>query len=91
MDAIKKVSYLPAKRMESVAPAMKYKGRIEIGADADITIFNPNTIIDKATVKDPALPSVGVEYVIINGVIVKDEEGIVENVSRKAHQILFCR
>ncbi|NLW21903.1 MAG: amidohydrolase family protein [Tissierellia bacterium] len=81
MDAIKKVSYLPAKRMESVAPAMKYKGRIEIGADADITIFNPNTIIDKATVKDPALPSVGVEYVIINGVIVKDEEGIVENVS----------
>ncbi len=37
--------------MESSAPQMRYKGRIEIGADADITIFNPNTIIDKATVK----------------------------------------
>lgn len=81
MDAIKKVSYLPAKRMESSAPAMKYKGRIEIGSDADITIFNPDTIIDKSTVKDTSAPSVGVEYVIVNGVIVKDKSGIVKGVS----------
>ena len=81
MDAIKKVSYLPAKRMESSAPQMKSKGRIEIGADADITIFNPNTIIDKSTVKDPTTPSVGVEYVVVNGVIVKDKDGIIQGVS----------
>ena len=80
MDAIKKVSYLPAKRMESAAPQMRYKGRIEIGADADITIFNPNTIIDKATVKNTSEPSVGVEYVIINGVIVKNKNGVVSGV-----------
>lgn len=80
MDAIKKVSYLPAKRMESAAPQMRYKGRIEIGADADITIFNPNTIIDKATVKDTSKPSIGVEYVIINGIIVKNKDGIVKGV-----------
>ncbi len=81
MDAIKKVSYLPAKRMESVAPQMRYKGRIEIGSDADITIFEPETIIDKSTVKDTNLPSIGVEYVIINGVMVKNKNGIVEGVS----------
>lgn len=81
MDAIKKVSYLPAKRMESSAPQMNNKGRIEIGADADITIFNPDTIIDKSTVKDPTIPSVGVEYVIVNGVVVKDKDGIVGGVS----------
>ncbi len=81
MDAIKKASYLPAKRLESAAPSMKRKGRIEIGADADITIFNPDTIIDKSTVKNPAIASEGIEYVIVNGVIVKDDKGIVENVN----------
>lgn len=77
MDAIKKVSYFPAKRMESAAPSMHYKGKIEIGSDADLTIFNPATIIDKATVKSPGTPSEGVEYVIVNGVIVKDKDGLV--------------
>ena len=80
MDAIKKVSYFPAKRMESSAPQMRYKGRIEIGADADITIFNPNTIIDKATVKNTSEPSIGVEYVIINGKLIKNKDGIISGV-----------
>ncbi|BAM47249.1 amidohydrolase family protein [Amphibacillus xylanus] len=77
MDAIKKTSYFPAKRMESAAPAMHYKGRIEVGADADITIFNPETIIDKATVEFPGTHSVGVEYVLVNGVVVKNKDGLV--------------
>lgn len=80
MDAIKKTSYLPAKRMEDIAPSMKNKGRIEVGSDADITIFNPDTIIDKSTVKNPDMPSEGVEYVIVNGVVVKNSNGIVEGV-----------
>lgn len=79
MDAIKKASYLPAKRMESAAPLMKLRGRIEVGADADITIFNPDTIADKSTVKEPATASEGVEYVIVSGEIVKDENGVVRD------------
>src|SRR5699024_5255905 len=55
-----------------------YKGRIEVGADADITIFDPDTIIDKSTVESPGTASEGVEYVLVNGVIVKDEDGLVE-------------
>lgn len=78
MDAIKKSSYYPAKRMESAAPSMHYKGRIEVGADADITIFDPNTIIDKSTVEAPGTHSVGVEYVLVNGVLVKDTDGLVD-------------
>lgn len=78
MDAIKKVSYFPAKRMESAAPSMNFKGRLEVGSHADITIFNPETIIDKSTVKDTAKPSVGVEYVLVNGTLVKNPDGLIK-------------
>ena len=87
MDAIKKVSYFPAKRMESAAPSMKYKGRIEIDSDADITIFDPETIIDKSTVKDPGTASLGVEYVLVNGVLVKDKDGLT-NVKKPGKPIM---
>jgi N-acyl-D-aspartate/D-glutamate deacylase len=47
---------------------MRFKGRIQIGADADITIFNPNTVIDKATFEKGLEFSEGMEFVIVNGV-----------------------
>ena len=79
MDALKKMTIMPAQRLEAVSPIMRRKGRLQIGADADITIFDPNTIIDKANFKGLAY-SEGVHHVIINGVqVVKDEE-IVEGV-----------
>lgn len=81
MDGVRKASYLPAKRMEDIAPSMKRKGRIEIGADADLTIFNPETIKDKSTVEKPATASEGIEYVIVNGVVIKDESGIINGVN----------
>ncbi|MEP7376442.1 MAG: amidohydrolase family protein [Chitinophagaceae bacterium] len=68
--AIEKMTLLPAKRLESIAPMMRFKGRIQVGADADITIFNPNTIIDKATFEKGLEFSAGIEYVMVNGTFV---------------------
>jgi len=80
MTAIEKMTLLPAKRLESVAPMMRYKGRIQVGADADITIFNAATIIDKATFDKGLAFSGGIEYVIVNGVIALKNGKTVPNV-----------
>jgi len=65
--AIEKMTLLPAKRLEGIAPMMRFKGRMQVGADADITIFNPNTVIDKATFEKGLEFSAGIEYVLVNG------------------------
>ena len=80
MTAIEKMTLLPAKRLEGIAPMMRFKGRIQIGADADITIFNPNTVIDKATFEKGLAFSEGIEYVIVNGVLALKNGKTVENV-----------
>jgi dihydroorotase len=77
--AIEKITLLPAKRLEEIAPIMRFKGRIQIGADADITIFNPNTITDKATFEKGLEFSKGVEFVIVNGVIALENGKTVDN------------
>lgn len=68
--AIEKMTLLPAKRLENIAPMMRFKGRIQVGADADITIFNPNTVSDKATFEKGLEFSAGIEYVMVNGTFV---------------------
>jgi formylmethanofuran dehydrogenase subunit A len=80
MTALKKITLLPARRLENIAPMMRFKGRMQVGADADITIFNPETIIDKATFEKGLEFSEGVEYVIVNGVLVLKNGKTVANI-----------
>lgn len=78
--AIEKMTLLPAKRLENIAPMMRFKGRIQVGADADITIFNPDTIIDKATFEKGLEFSAGIEYVLVNGNFILKNGKTVSNV-----------
>jgi hypothetical protein len=79
-EGIEKMTLLPAKRLEGIAPMMRFKGRIQVGADADITIFNPNTIIDKATFEKGLEFSEGIEYVLVNGTFILKNSKTVSNV-----------
>ena len=79
MDALAKMTILPARRLEAIAPAMRNKGRIRVGADADITVFDADRVLDKATFQGLAF-SEGVDHVLVNGVAVVREGKTVENV-----------
>ncbi len=80
MDAIAKMTIMPAERLANKCGAMKKKGRISVGADADITVFDYSKISDRSTVEHPEYQSVGIEYVIVGGDIVKDKNGLKKNV-----------
>jgi N-acyl-D-aspartate/D-glutamate deacylase len=75
-DALRKMTIMPAQRLEGIAPMMKNKGRIRVGADADLTIFDPARIIDKSTFEEPARYSEGVKHVLVGGVFVVKDAGL---------------
>jgi N-acyl-D-aspartate/D-glutamate deacylase len=72
MDALQRMTLDPARRLERRVPAMAAKGRIKVGADADLTIVNPDTVIDRATYEDGGIPSAGIPWVIVGGQLVVD-------------------
>ncbi len=80
MDAIRKMSFMPAEMLERSTPDARQKGRLQEGADADIVVFDAATIRDRATFEKPMEPSVGVRYLVVGGTVVVDEGKIVPNV-----------
>ena len=80
MDALRKMSLMPAEMLERSTPAARQKGRLQEGADADIVVFDAATIADRSTFVKPMEPSVGVRYLVVSGTIVVDEGKIVPDV-----------
>jgi N-acyl-D-aspartate/D-glutamate deacylase len=75
IQALEKMTLLPARRLERYAPAFARKGRIQAGMDADLTLFDAATISDRATYRDPYQEAVGLAHIVVNGsVVVRDGE-----------------
>jgi len=81
MDAVRKMTLLPARRLETVDPHMKHKGRVQTGADADLVVFNPATVIDRSTFEKPAQYSDGIVHVLVNGTFVVRQSNLVAGVA----------
>jgi N-acyl-D-aspartate/D-glutamate deacylase len=69
-DALARMTLLPARRLEKAFPVFRKKGRLQVGADADLTIFDPARIVDRATYKNPYQTSLGIVHVIVDGKLV---------------------
>jgi N-acyl-D-aspartate/D-glutamate deacylase len=80
MEALRKMSLMPAQMLESSTPAAHQKGRLQEGADADIVVFDAAKISDRSTYAKPMEPSVGVHYLLVGGTILVSEAKIVPNV-----------
>jgi dihydroorotase len=80
MTALRKMTLMPAQRLEKRAAMFKDKGRIRLGSDADITVFDPKRVTDRATYEEPLQYSEGIQFVLVNGVPVVKDGQLVEGV-----------
>ena len=72
MDALRKMTLMPAQMLERSTPSAKKKGRVQEGADADLVVFDPQSISDRSTFQKPMEPSVGVHYLLVGGAVLID-------------------
>lgn len=80
MEALRKMTLMPAQMLERSTPAARHKGRMQEGADADIVVFDPQTIADRSTFEKPMEPSVGVHELVVGGTLVIDDGKMVPDV-----------
>jgi len=80
MEALRKMTLMPAQMLERSTPAARLKGRLQEGADADIVVFDPQTISDRSTFQKPMEPSVGVHELIVAGTLLIDDSKIVPDI-----------
>jgi N-acyl-D-aspartate/D-glutamate deacylase len=80
MEALRKMTLMPAQMLERSTPAARQKGRVQEGADADIVVFDPQTIADRSTFEKPMEPSVGVHYLVVGGTPVIDDGKLIPDV-----------
>jgi N-acyl-D-aspartate/D-glutamate deacylase len=80
MDALRKMSLMPAQRLEKSTPAARRLGRLQEGADADVIVFDAATVGDRATFQKPREPSVGMRYVLVGGTLLIDGGRFVDGV-----------
>ena len=80
MEALRKMTLMPAQMLERSTPAAHEKGRLQEGADADIVVFDPQVITDRSTFEKPMEPSVGVHYLFVGGTPLIDEGKLVPDV-----------
>ena len=80
MDAIRKMTLMPAQRLERATPAARSLGRMQEGAAADVVIFNPDEIQDRATYASPNQPSTGVRFLLVGGTMVVENGAVLPNV-----------
>jgi N-acyl-D-aspartate/D-glutamate deacylase len=80
MDAIRKMSLMPAQVLERSTPSARLKGRLQEGADADVVIFDPQIVTDRATYRHPMETSLGVEYLLVGGVMLVDKGKLMEGI-----------
>lgn len=80
MEALRKMTLMPAQRLEEAVPPMRSKGRLQVGADADITIFDAHAVVDEATFEKPAQASSGIVHVLVGGTFVVRGGDLVEGV-----------
>ncbi|HXW90581.1 MAG TPA: amidohydrolase family protein [Terriglobales bacterium] len=81
IEAVRKMSYMPALRLEQSTPQARKLGRLQVGADADLVILDPQNFRDQSSFEKPSLPSIGVRFLLVNGAVVIDGGAIVPGVA----------
>ncbi|WP_315987338.1 amidohydrolase family protein [Actinomadura sp. HBU206391] len=67
IEAVRRCTLQPAEVMSAVAPQFRRKGRVQVGADADLVVFDLDAVSDRSTYAEPGLASAGVDHLLVGG------------------------